>query len=422
MCGGTEPQDADVVLFTGLSPRVRGNRHWGCCWNQRPRSIPACAGEPDRGSRGVGQGRVYPRVCGGTGCKTPGIEATRGLSPRVRGNRLRRRQQLHWLRSIPACAGEPWRLPASSHPPGVYPRVCGGTQANGQRNQYGEGLSPRVRGNPVTADTIPVIPGSIPACAGEPAPVRARRSFRWVYPRVCGGTRLSTGGRMSSLGLSPRVRGNLFVDSPAGGVEGSIPACAGEPRRPPESARSAGVYPRVCGGTDTLFDLRFGGKGLSPRVRGNRGESLLGGHRRGSIPACAGEPSSGLPAGSGRRVYPRVCGGTPRTRPRLRLGRGLSPRVRGNLYHHLALGIRQRSIPACAGEPHQTTSDRITSRVYPRVCGGTIAGGVATAGNRGLSPRVRGNRHHLPPAAHEARSIPACAGEPNSRNGLRRAA
>ena len=50
---------------------------------------------------------VYPRVCGGTVgfrfCQ-PGAD---GLSPRVRGNLIRRSYLYDKYRSIPACAGEP---------------------------------------------------------------------------------------------------------------------------------------------------------------------------------------------------------------------------------------------------------------------------------------------------------------------------
>ena len=90
-------------------------------------SIPACAGEP--GGRGESSCpyQVYPRVCGGTCYGPTTYLATRGLSPRVRGNRCDRHGANYWLGSIPACAGEPvhWGGYAPVLP--VYPRVCGGT-------------------------------------------------------------------------------------------------------------------------------------------------------------------------------------------------------------------------------------------------------------------------------------------------------
>ena len=50
-------------------------------------------------------------------------------------------------------------------------------------------------------------------------------------------------------------------------------------------------------------------------------------------------------------VYPRVCGGTRSRNPSPTWGRGLSPRVRGNLVHRDTDEGNRGSIPACAGEP-----------------------------------------------------------------------
>ena len=73
-----------------------------------------------------------------------------------------------------------------------------------------------------------------------------------------------------------------------------------------------------------------------------------------SIPACAGEPLAPPDVANPGEVYPRVCGGTRRERPRLPAGKGLSPRVRGN-----------------PGEPIPKMVAAVTGTVYPRVCGGT---------------------------------------------------
>ena len=153
---------------------------------------------------------------------------------------------------------------------------------------------------------------------------------------------------------------------------GSIPACAGEPPTHTPSVVPLRVYPRVCGGTSRHLGLECLRSGLSPRVRGN--------------------PRPARVCGRVRRVYPRVCGGTSvRQAIRSRL-RGLSPRVRGNPSDHLQAIVTKGSIPACAGEPSKSSSSRSGQRVYPRVCGGTNdrAGGFCAI--QGLSPRVRGNR------------------------------
>ena len=84
-----------------------------------------------------------------------------------------------------------------------------------------------------TADPSPgesVSPRSIPACAGEPPLSITREGSMEVYPGVCGGTTGTTATDVRDVGLSPRVRGNLRRILNPNGRRGSIPACAGEPR------------------------------------------------------------------------------------------------------------------------------------------------------------------------------------------------
>ena len=91
-------------------------------------------------------------------------------------------------RSIPARAGEP-PIPARLDGlPAVYPRACGGTPTSSALWLLLEGLSPRVRGNPLSRYLPDVASGSIPARAGEPAEDDRNNPQRKVYPRACGGT------------------------------------------------------------------------------------------------------------------------------------------------------------------------------------------------------------------------------------------
>ena len=149
------------------------------------------------------------------------------------------------------------------------------------------------------------------------------------------------------------------------------PRVCGEPFDVEVVLVPAGVYPRVCGGTVSISVPRSGTGGLSPRVRGNR--------------------NSGYCFRCGIEVYPRVCGGT------------LTARV--------TLGAT-RVYPRVAGEPALRLCVSNASKVYPRVCGGTSV--ILRVNHRlaGLSPRVRGNPTPDTAAPSRNRSIPACAGEP----------
>ena len=403
------------VRIDGLSPRVRGNRVLELGLPAQRGSIPACAGEPSSGAGPTRPTGVYPRVCGGTAEYVGRGDFRHGLSPRVRGNRRRRDRDRHDGGSIPACAGEPGRPGRPRRIRRVYPRVCGGTPPSTHDSSPLGGLSPRVRGNHPGACAGPHPRGSIPACAGEPsAPGRSRRP-RWVYPRVCGGTRREARDELLQSGLSPRVRGNRHPRAAPGADARSIPACAGEPTTWRIRRSTARVYPRVCGGTEAERPLDVSTSGLSPRVRGNHDARRGDQRRAGSIPACAGEPP---PRGSDRRggrVYPRVCGGTQGPHELRDGDPGLSPRVRGNRVEEEAGDAPVGSIPACAGEPSSSMRRRPCSGVYPRVCGGTGLPSRRQLDLAGLSPRVRGNRERLRHAARHAGSIPACAGEPARR-------
>ena len=233
------------------------------------------------------------------------------------------------------------------------------------------GLSPRVRGNHVRRPCGILERRSIPACAGEP-PLHVRLTMlRKVYPRVCGGTWPGFCGNRAMGGLSPRVRGNLACFAPDGQSSRSIPACAGEPREGIMDKAIIWVYPRVCGGTGRPYPMVLAFYGLSPRVRGNQRPGSARNSTRRSIPACAGEPGiCRFPVGE-KRVYPRVCGGTARKRQQWCWQRGLSPRVRGNHATDLCALLLIGSIPACAGEPAQRDPKICQKKVYPRVCGGT---------------------------------------------------
>ena len=359
-------------------------------------------------------------MCGGTRSETTFSAWHKGLSPRVRGN-LQRRLEIGadadgevevvshcgilrlCLRSKtssdrpPACPTLS-RCSLSAPPWCVRRRFCSCSSSRSSTEQD--------RRQPLGVPR-PALHVHVP----EPLDLSPRQPLG-VYPRVCGGTNslLATKGR--PRGLSPRVRGNRAVTGRENPDSGSIPACAGEPLTFRRAVFPHRVYPRVCGGTVYRFRAHTAADGLSPRVRGNHepgGASVRGG---GSIPACAGEPRGRMGGATRGRVYPRVCGGTQAFVAPGDCVPGLSPRVRGNRRPRAPPRPADGSIPACAGEPPGPATTRASSRVYPRVCGGTCWGLSLATSIQGLSPRVRGN-HPAPRAVDSTdRSIPACAGEP----------
>ena len=108
---------------------------------------------------------------------------------------------------------------------------------------------------------------------------------------------------MTGLGSIPACA-EIFPTTP----RRSIPACAGEPGIYPPTRASTEVYPRVCGGTEYSIGKVAIATGLSPRVRGNLQQQVLGEHWLGSIPACAGEPCARRSSSILVSVYPRGAG------------------------------------------------------------------------------------------------------------------
>ena len=188
-----------------------------------------------------------------------------------------------------------------------------------------------------------------------------------------GGTFHSAGMASGSLGLSPLARGNHLAHVGKGALEGSIPACAGEPWCAGRRAFAIRVYPRLRGGTQRNFGHRSPAWGLSPLARGNRQRLAVQIEPRGSIPACAGEPKGPQHPSLTPRVYPRLRGGTSVERQKAPLPMGLSPLARGNLQVQIQHLPQEGSIPACAGEPAPLAAPRRLVRVYPRLRGGTAS-------------------------------------------------
>ena len=152
-CGGTSAKTGPSVNSSGLSPRVRGNLGADMGRDYDIRSIPARAGEPSRLSCRRSWTAVYPRACGGTYEFDEPEVGVIGLSPRVRGNPHIHTHTPRSDRSIPARAGEPGETGRWGYLCRVYPRACGGTDAPLPVSLSIMGLSPRVRGNPLRRST-----------------------------------------------------------------------------------------------------------------------------------------------------------------------------------------------------------------------------------------------------------------------------
>ena len=254
------------------------------------RSIPACAGKPTAGTSSTKASRVHPRVCGEAPANTALWPALGGPSPRVRGSPKRPDALGYFHRSIPACAGKPADESRAERRLRVHPRVCGEAHRHVTWRDNAWGPSPRVRGSRNNGICREPGAGSIPACAGKPWRGASRRDWLRVHPRVCGEACVPLAERCTEKGPSPRVRGSHEEPSVRCIESGSIPACAGKPLKASRSVRRSRVHPRVCGEAARVSRKPPAPLGPSPRVRGSLYPALATASALGSIPACAGKP------------------------------------------------------------------------------------------------------------------------------------
>ncbi len=204
--GGTFPLPLFLLILKGLSPQERGNR------------------------------TLHAARC-------------TGLSPQERGNRGRCFNALFRGGPIPAGAGEPHVKNLKIYHDGAYPRRSGGTEPIPEARRPCQGLSPQERGNLLSANPAGLLPGPIPAGAGEPTrAITPARRWR-AYPRRSGGTGLGALRRPFLRGLSPQERGNHLEPSFFENTQRPIPAGAGEPPQQPRHQKKIRAYPRRSGGT-----------------------------------------------------------------------------------------------------------------------------------------------------------------------------
>ena len=173
-----------------------------------------------------------------------------------------------------------------------------------------KGLSPRLRGNRPAGRAGAKDAGSIPALTGKPATSRLKAVCTEVYPRAYGETAVRLVLCVHVGGLSPRLRGNHESTENPRPPLGSIPALTGKPMGSSRWGGGCGVYPRAYGETRVRQAPGGGDAGLSPRLRGNRRGMAVRCASPRSIPALTGKPRRGRRTDALVRVYPRAYGET----------------------------------------------------------------------------------------------------------------
>ena len=150
--------------------------------------------------------------------------------------------------------------------------------------------------------------------------------------------------------------------------------------------------------------------GSSPRVRGIRVCRGVRCIRDRFIPACAGNTIPSRQCRQRNPVHPRVFGEYAPPDIMDSVFVGSSPRVRGIRCVLLRYCPNGRFIPACAGNTLKRLNPDPSTTVHPRVCGEYMTLATGPTPISGSSPRVRGIRSQQEYCDRARRFIPACAG------------
>ena len=232
-----------------------------------------------------------------------------GSSPRLRGTWHQRPRAIRTHGIIPALAGNIDGSRLREWCRGDHPRACGEHLPYlGEKGAH-QGSSPRLRGTCGDLDEIHVLPGIIPALAGNIATWQSHHHATRDHPRACGEHSY------------PVVCSRCLC--------GIIPALAGNIRRPSSASNTTGDHPRACGEHCGGGHRPVAQVGSSPRLRGTCHEAftLLG--ARGIIPALAGNITCTRCSVERRWDHPRACGEHSNPHLFTANGSGSSPRLRG---------------------------------------------------------------------------------------------
>ena len=395
---------------TGSSPLARGTLGGDDAAVVGRRFIPARAGNTGGCSAAPAPFSVHPRSRGEHHTVHGVPDPLAGSSPLARGTREVVGVAVQAGRFIPARAGNTpgtWRIPP---PRPVHPRSRGEHVERSWRTRWTRGSSPLARGTRRSAPRRARRRRFIPARAGNTGTGIGSGGTRTVHPRSRGEHDTVPEISRTKPGSSPLARGTRRRRGRHGGVRRFIPARAGNTtecgaRRPVPT-----VHPRSRGEHINEDEFRAYFNGSSPLARGTRTPERTAGVDHRFIPARAGNTWRIRANSTARAVHPRSRG-EHRSRERLiHRPTGSSPLARGTLRLRRADPVRERFIPARAG--NTTRPGRGVGRhpVHPRSRG--EHGFVVPTGKMpsGSSPLARGTRCARRRARARGRFIPARAG------------
>ncbi len=409
--GERRPRMRHEVAGRGSSPRARGTGGEVGVFAEGLRLIPAGAGNGCRRPSGRWGCAAHPRGRGerASFMREPGRGY--GSSPRARGTAGGAAAGPDVDRLIPAGAGNGPGTPRRSGAPPAHPRGRGERKCWCPWITAATGSSPRARGTGGSSSRSRVRLRLIPAGAGNGCGRRSRARAPSAHPRGRGERGRRANLREVEVGSSPRARGTVLGRVAREDVQRLIPAGAGNGRAPSQPRRGGPAHPRgrgerglrlpalgllhrliPAGAGNGRARRRAEGKdaGSSPRARGTGALDELDHRRLRLIPAGAG---NGMPLRARcrpRPAHPRGRGERWSVPSAAKPVDGSSPRARGTEPRRVADRVRDRLIPAGAGNGLMRIVRMRASAAHPRGRGERSTSWKEPDVWDGSSPRARG--------------------------------
>ena len=307
-CGEHETETWEATLDQGSSPQVRGTHGDPVCGHQNGGLIPAGAGNTTNSCGRRASSRAHPRRCGEHRAIGQHQRVYEGSSPQVRGTRVPRDVVGDLAGLIPAGAGNTSCPAPTGRPTGAHPRRCGEHPPGHRGHGRHVGSSPQVRGTRPGAEHRVVGVGLIPAGAGNTGQLGSPAWPSRAHPRRCGEHRWGAHLGLSGDGSSPQVRGTRPRSWRPPQLLGLIPAGAGNTRIRIDDPEIVRAHPRRCGEHVHAAEITNDDSGSSPQVRGTPQALDVGAGVEGLIPAGAGNTPTATSSRTTRRAHPRRCG------------------------------------------------------------------------------------------------------------------
>ena len=276
-----------------------------------------------------------------------------------------------------------------------------------------------MRGKEKGRRTHKVKSGITPAYAGKSAYLSPEDTAGRDHPRVCGEKLCPAEPYYFFGGSPPRMRGK--------GQKGLIfvlqpritPAYAGKRLLRQLRHITSRDHPRVCGEKVGPVGCVSGWLGSPPRMRGKvwHGVALADGHR--ITPAYAGKSCIYRSTTSISWDHPRVCGEKSFKTSTSCWSKGSPPRMRGKGCACAQCASGGGITPAYAGKSPSQPYRLPDSQDHPRVCGEKTSSFISGAPIWGSPPRMRGKVGYPPKISCRSRITPAYAGKSFSRQASR---